>query len=338
MSDKVIRSICLFSDNPTEESLSRLAKISKRFNDSGFEVQTQRLCSPDIAKVLYLDKSNDDGLLFSVGKLDYDEALKDPGRLLEANNVSFNVDLSDEDIKIRHTTLLTEIISKTPGATFNFTYTFNNQDSSPYFPSAVYKKSGVSIGLQSTNLAEGCDTVEEWLDKTKEIWAEIIGIVSTEQDFLGIDTSIAPIFSGNGSLIHFVKRLGIDFNHSATTDTYLKMTDYIKNKCPMPVGLCGLMLPCLEDFELADEYEQGNFSIERNVFLSLHCGLGIDTYPIGVDEKPERIVEVLRLVQGLSNKYKKPLSVRFVSDGKAKIGKKTDFQNQYLKDVVVRAL
>lgn len=46
-------------------------------------------------------------------------------------------------------------------------------------------------------------------------------------------------------------------------------------------------------------------------------------------------VGILRLTQQLSNKYKKPLSVRFVSDGQAKIGEKTAFKNQYLKDVTV---
>ena len=98
------------------------------------------------------------------------------------------------------------------------------------------------------------------------------------------------------------------------------------------------MFPCLEDFELASEYEKGNFPIERNIFLSLHSGLGIDTYPIGIDESKDRVLEILSLLQGLSNKYKKPLSARFVSDGKARIGEKTDFKNQYLKDVVIRRL
>jgi uncharacterized protein (UPF0210 family) len=98
------------------------------------------------------------------------------------------------------------------------------------------------------------------------------------------------------------------------------------------------MFPCLEDFELALEYEQGDFSIERNLFLSLHSGLGIDTYPIGIDESPEKVLNVLKLTQALSNKYKKPLSIRFVSDGKAKIGDRTDFKNQYLKDVKVKAI
>jgi hypothetical protein len=129
-----------------------------------------------------------------------------------------------------------------------------------------------------------------------------------------------------------------DFSRSVTTDVYLRIARFIHEANPKRVGLCGLMFPCLEDFELAAEYEQGNFPIERNAFLSLHSGLGIDSYPIGVDERPERIVEVLTLVQGLSNKYMKPLSARFVSDGKANIGQLTHFGNPYLKDVVVRPL
>lgn len=135
-----------------------------------------------------------------------------------------------------------------------------------------------------------------------------------------------------------IKQLGKNFTKSTTTDTYLQITSFLKSNNPKPVGLCGLMFPCLEDFDLADEYEKGNFTIERSVYLSLHSGLGIDTYPIGIDENPERVLQILKLVQGLSNKYKKSLAVRFVSDGKAKIGEKSDFKNQYLKDVVIRSL
>jgi len=118
----------------------------------------------------------------------------------------------------------------------------------------------------------------------------------------------------------------------------MKITTFIKKKNPNPVGLCGLMFPCLEDFELADEYEKGNFSVERNIFLSLHSGLGIDTYPIGIDEDVKKVTNILKTVQGLSNKYKKPLSVRFISDGNSKIGEKTNFKNEYLKDVILKKL
>jgi len=49
-------------------------------------------------------------------------------------------------------------------------------------------------------------------------------------------------------------------------------------------------------------------------------------------------LEILKLLQSLSNKFKKPLSARLVSDGKAKIGERADFKNQYLKDVFIRPL
>ena len=170
------------------------------------------------------------------------------------------------------------------------------------------------------------------------MWQEIFKLFKNEDDFLGIDSSIAPAFSGKGSLVNFIKRLGYEFNKSITTDIYIKITNFIKINNPKPIGLCGLMLPCLEDFELADEYEKGNFPIERNLFLSLQSGLGIDTYPVGINQNQERLLEVVKLTQKLSNKHNKSLSIRFVSDGKTKIGQQTDFRNEYLKDVVVREL
>lgn len=222
--------------------------------------------------------------------------------------------------------------------TFNFAYVFNNAISSPFFPSAQFEREGFTIGLQPTDMAEGCNTLEAWFENMETAWKEVVDTLSDEKYFLGIDSSIAPIFGGYGSLLHYIQSLGMSFNESILSDTYLKMTQFIKEKNPKPVGLCGLMLPCLEDFELADEYEKGNFPIERNVFLSLHSGLGIDTYPIGIDEDHEMVLNILRLVRGLSNKYRKPLSVRFVSDGAAEIGGRTHFHNEYLKDVIVRKL
>jgi Uncharacterized conserved protein len=180
--------------------------------------------------------------------------------------------------------------------------------------------------------------VTKWLEKLESVWQEIDSLLKSVDGYLGIDSSIAPLFQNSGSLINFIRRLGLDFSHSVTTDVYTTISKFIKENNPNPVGLCGLMFPCLEDFELAEEYETGNFSIERNIFLSLHSGLGIDTYPIAINQNKEKVLEILKLVQQLSNKYQKPLSVRFVSDGKAKIGEKTDFKNQYLKDVVVREL
>ena len=336
--NKIIRSICYFTNSPSSETLSKINSVAKTLEANNFVIQTKRICASgkgikELDKIFYAP-----ALYLSVGTLDLKTAQTELPDFFSAANVAFNVEIKDTSETPEHVSLLLNIIRHNPSKTFNFTYVFNNQLSSPYFPSASYEKDGFSIGLQPTDLSEGCKTLEEWLEKMKTVWQEIAELFKNNKDFLGIDSSITPLFTKEGSLINFIKSLGMDFNQSVTTNIYLKITNFIKTQNPKSVGLCGLMLPCLEDFELADEYEQGNFSIERNLFLSLHSGLGIDTYPIGIDEKSEKVLEVLNLVKGLSDKYQKPLSVRFVSDGKAKIGEKTNFQNQFLKDVVVRKI
>jgi len=334
---KVVRSICLFTDRPSEQSITRLKVLAARLRGAGFAVQTERLCSPDINRILDIDLG--DGATFlSVGSLNWDQSLSILDRFYRTRNVAFNLDLSNETIGTLHVDLLRDLIDKNPAKTFSFTYTFNNAPSSPFFPSAAYERPGFAIGLQPTNLSADATTVDEWLGRMRETWREIDRLMAHEKDYLGVDTSIAPLFDGAGSLVNFLKRLGLDFGRSVTTDLFLKIAAFIKQEGATHVGLCGLMFPCLEDFELADEYERGNFSVERCLFLSMHSGLGVDAYPVGVDEDPQRIAEVLRLVQGLSNKHGKPLSARFISDGIARTGEKTALANRYLKDVAIRPL
>ena len=339
MNNRIVRTICYFKNSPSENTSAVLNEISQKLSKHEFEIQTKRVCSPMIDKVIELEnKLTSESFLLSAGTIGLYVAEERIGELLSTKDVSFNLDLTAETINEIHSNLLFEIIKINPKKTFNFTYVFNNKPQTPFFPSASYSQDGFSIGLQPTNLSEGCKTLSEWLEKVRESWQEIYDLFKNDEDFLGIDSSIAPLFTGKSSLLSFIKRLGYDFSRSVTTDIYLQITKYISENNPKPVGLCGLMLPCLEDFDLANEYEKGNFSIERNTYLSLHCGLGIDTYPMGVDESLERVTEILSLIQNLSNKYNKPLSVRFVSDGKSQIGDRTDFKNQYLKDVVIRKL
>ncbi len=335
---KVIRSVCYFTKEPSLKTLGKIDSIAKTLEANGFEIQTKRICSSG-KSIKELDQIfNDPALYLSVGTLDLKIAQAELPDFYNAANMAFNVEVKDTPIIPEYISLLFEIIKNNPSKTFKFTYVFNNRPSSPYFPSASYELDGFAIGLQPTDLSEGCKTLEEWLKNMKTVWLEIAELFKADKNFLGIDSSIAPLFTKAASLVNFIKGLGMDFSKSVTTDTYLKITNFIKTQNSKPVGLCGLMFPCLEDFDLAEEYEQGNFSIERNLFLSLHSGLGIDTYPIGIDERPERVMEILDLTKGLSDKYQKPLSVRFVSDGKTKIGEKTNFQNQFLKDVVIKKL
>ncbi len=335
--EKIIRSICCFIRTPDRRATKRLNDLSSRFSEHDYLVQTKRLCAP--VSIADLDRITEDRPQFmSVGSLTYDKAVDQFPAFFASKNLSFNVDLTGTTLERKHADLLFTIIGREPRKTFNFAYVFGNVPSSPYFPSAAYERDGFSIGLQSTNLAEGCKTLDEWLGRMRETWDEIMTLCKSDSDFLGIDSSVAPLFNDDGSLIQFIRRLGLLFPETVTTDFYVTITKFLKEHNPKPVGLCGLMFPCLEDFALAEEYDNGEFTIERNLFLSLHSGLGIDTYPIGVDEKPERVLEILKLVQALSKKHSKPLSVRFVSDGKTKIGKKTSVDSPYLTDVRVRGL
>jgi hypothetical protein len=335
MGEKIIRSVCHFADSFDESLSEKLAAKRERLVNAGYEVQTLRVCTK---------KSDIDALLgsgldeVSIGTVLFDDLEKHREAFFRVETVSLNVDLSQTEITPKHVAWLFDLIEHQPNKTFNFAFVFNNPPSSPFFPAAKFAIPGFSLGLQPTDLAAGCDSLQDWLEKMRATWSELAEMFQADEDFLGIDSSVAPLFADEGSLVAIMRRFVGSFDRSVLTDSYLRITEWIKEQNPKPIGLCGLMFPCLEDFLLAEEYEKGNFSVERNLYLSLNSGLGIDTYPIGIDENPESILNVLRVVQKLSNKYAKPLSVRFVSDGKAKIGQKTDFKNQYLKDVVVRPI
>lgn len=335
--NKVVRSICYFTRDLHPDVFAKLDEAQRRLVHHGYTVQTRRICVAETA-LAELDSWHPEAAEFlSIGALDRQSVQAQIDRFIRVNKVACNLDVT-RGVEPTDVELLFEIIRRAPQHTFHFAYAFNNRVSSPFFPSATYAQDGLAIGLQATDLAEACGGLEAWLWTMKAVWTELTEIFRDDTDFLGIDASVAPLFRGKSSLINFIKKLCGSFSHSVTTNTYLKITNFLQTENPRPVGLCGVMFPCLEDFELADEYAAGNFSIERNMFLAMHCGLGVDTYPIGVDTAPERIQEVLMLLQGLSAKYGKPLLARFVSDGRAKTGELTDFGNPYLQDVVVRRL
>lgn len=335
--NKIIRTITLFTNTITDADIQRVHSLKETFQKKGFVVQTERICTRD-NDFSSLHSFDDGTILLSVGTVTPKTAASSLPKIIQSKNISFHIDLTTTDITEKETEIVFELMKNKPEKLFMFTYVFNNISSSPFYPSAQYAKTGFAIGLQTPDLSVGCKSLSEWFIRMKSVWVDVLKIGNDDKDFLGIDSSIAPMGDAHGSLIRFLYELGLNFSSSITTDTYLQMTQFIKNENPKPIGLCGLMFPCLEDFLLAEEYERGNFSIERNLFLSLHSGLGIDTYPIGVDEDRKRIIQILRLVQGLSNKHAKPLSVRFVSDGVTKIGQKSNFKNPYLKDVVIRPL
>jgi len=336
--EKVVRTICLFVRELNEQSFAKLEEIETILKNAQFLIQTKRVCVPGPLSLVDDRQCRENGILLGKGVCSLKDWYLWENLFLQTENTYLTLDMTHEDLNEQYVDLLFRIIQKRAEHTFRLSYGSHIPDSSPYFPSAHFAKEGFSIGLQSTNLSAACASLEEWLERMKAVWEEVHVLLSPVEGYLGIDGSVSPLFDGVSSLVHFVKREHSSFQESVTSSWYTKLSHFLRTENSRPVGFSGLMFPCLEDFELAAEYEQGQFSIERNLFLSLHSGLGIDTYPIGIDEDRAKVLEIFRLVQALSCKYGKPLSVRFVSDGKTMIGERSLFQNSYLKDVCIRPL
>ena len=334
---RIVRSLCWFAPNVSAWEPERLDRAEACLIAAGWAVQTKRLVLRDIPDRLDLRADDEVPPVVGVGPVPRRTLWRRWDDLMAAGNVTFALDITD-DLSIRDVDWLVRLIREAPALTFNFGYVVNNRPGSPLFPCAQYSDEGIAVALQSTSLAAGAADPGEWFASLVPAWDELIDVLDAGFPLLGIDSSVAPMFDGASSLIHHVKRWRGSFEQSVTTDLYLQITDFMRSANPRPAGLCGLMLPCLEDFELAEEYEAGQFDIERNLYVSMHCGLGIDTYPIGIDETSERILSVLQLVRGLGLRYGKPLVIRFVSDGVAAVGEPTNFQNPYLRDVTVRPI
>jgi uncharacterized protein len=352
MSHKVIRTICYFAPQPVSDwspIMQRLAQLYEAVRNAGYEVQTLRLCSPHLLahKLPTFAEQTADApmLLYSWGTLSPDapdfEARKAQW-LDNTNPLFFNIDLDSQAVPSKkHIDFLLQTLHTQPQKLFHFAYTaaaFDNR--SPFFPSSHSTKHGFSIGLQSTNLAQDCPDLPTWLDKKREIWHELNALLQPQPDYLGIDSSVAPLYEGASSLFEHIRRWypNRSLYQLATSPIFTQISRYIKTENPAPIGLCGIMMPCLEDFELAKYYQQNEFNTERNLYLSLHSGLGIDTFPFGIDQDPARLLDVLQLLHTFAHRYKKPLSIRWISDGHSRIGDLSQFHNQFLRDAVIQAI
>jgi len=203
--NKVIRTVCYFKDALDRAIPERVDEISARLEARGYIVQTKRICLKGFA-VKEINKAfNHSAFYLSAGTLGRESVHHQFHDFLDSDHVAFNLDLSS-GVHRTDTDILFNIIQNRPAKTFNFSYTFFNAPSSPYFPSAAHGCNGFSIGLQPTDLSENCSTIDEWLEKVKDAWHEVFDIFQWDADFLGIDSSIAPLFAGKSSFIHFIKR------------------------------------------------------------------------------------------------------------------------------------
>lgn len=129
-------------------ALKELDRIGAIFTKVGFEIQTKRVCSPDVRKILEMDKQYaNESYIFGLGSLEREKVLKIIPELGKTIDTSFNYNLTRQDISLIDVNVLFRIIKRIPSKTFSFAYTFNVPASSPFFPSGTYGKEGFAIGL-----------------------------------------------------------------------------------------------------------------------------------------------------------------------------------------------
>ena len=209
---KIIRSLCWFAETPENTGVSdRLNEIETKLIRHGFLLQTKRVCFSKTRIDELRQWENKDSLHLSIGTLNIESLTEQLEDFLHAGNVSLNLDLTDS-VTANHVDVLLQIIRQAPAKTFNFAYTFHNRPSSPFFPSATFERPGFAIGLQPTDLSEGCSDLTEWFSAMETVWLEICRILDDNQNFLGIDASIAPLFRNESSLVYFVKTVCGDFS------------------------------------------------------------------------------------------------------------------------------
>lgn len=179
MNNKIIRTICSFTSEPSIKTLKFIDEIGEKLTKKGYEIQTKRICSKPIDVVLQLDKKYADGThIFSAGSLSAEKIKTNLEKILKAKDTSFNLDLTNKQITNSDVEILFNIISLNASKTFNFTYVFNNKPQTPFFPSASYVNDGFSVGLQPTDFSENCKSLDEWLNKVKKSWEEVHNLLN----------------------------------------------------------------------------------------------------------------------------------------------------------------
>ena len=173
MPPKIIRSLCLFTDILSIDQEYRLNALSDILQRAGFEVQTRRIVTGGQRISSLQQQWPETSLFIGAGTLTREETLSQLPAFLASSNISFNLEIKDH-VRTEDVDILFDIIRYRPEKTFNFSYTFCNPPSSPYFPAAHYQQNGFAVGLQPTDLSEDCDSLHTWLYRTKQLWDELV--------------------------------------------------------------------------------------------------------------------------------------------------------------------
>ena len=223
---------------------------------------------------------------------------------------------------------------------------------SPFFPAAYNEGFGhqFAVGLESPNLIQSAfkgaaDLAAARQKLTDALAAEAFDVqhhaeridMETGWRFAGIDLSPAP--GKDASIALAMEELTQQpFGSSGTLTAAATITAAIKAVSAKQTGYSGLMLPVLEDPELAKRWSEGHLSVDALLAYSAVCATGLDTIPLPGDVTEEQLDLMIGDMASLAFKWHKPLTARLLPVAGKHPGDMTEFTDPNLINVKLQPL
>lgn len=148
--------------------------------------------------------------------------------------------------------------------------------------------------------------------------------------FIGIDFTLAPYPNEHQSIGAAMERMGVPAVglHGSLAATAI-LTNIIDQAQFRRTGFNGVMLPLLEDANLAASAVNGVLSLTDLLLYSTVCGTGLDTIPLPGDISSAEISAILLDLAVLASCLDKPLTARLMPIPGKLAGDMTSFDFEY---------
>ena len=222
----------------------------------------------------------------------------------------------------------------------------------PFFPAAYHTGFGhqFAVALESANLVAAAFKDAHDLLIAKQRLTDSLASVAfdieqhagridqeTGWTYMGIDLSPAP--SKDASIGTAIENLTTQpVGSSGTLTAAAIITAAIKDVKAKQTGYSGLMLPVLEDSQLAQRWSEGHISLDALLSYSAVCGTGLDTIPLPGDITAEQLSLIIGDMASLAVKWHKPLSARLLPVAGKGPGDMTEFNDPFLVNATLQPI
>jgi len=225
----------------------------------------------------------------------------------------------------------------------------------PFFPGAYHLglQGGprvFSVGLESANIVGDVFSREQDPQRAerellKALTAPLESAERIAKDlakqggwkYAGIDPTPAPL--GDVSIGRAMEAFtGGPFGANGTMTAAAIITRAVQSVPVQRVGYSGLMVPVLEDAQLARRWAEGTYNLDSLLAYSAVCAGGLDTVPLPGSIGEERLARIVGDVATLAFKWHKPLAARLLPLPGKKPGDRTEFDDSRMANTTLQAI